>query len=369
MDLALDDDRLLLASTLRDACARECTGERVRAGLERADGCDPDVWRRVVVDVGLTALLTPDGGGDLLDAAVAAEELARAVAPVPFLASCVLGTRLLVQAGAPLPQGVVEGEAVLAAAVSEVAEGRPSPVSARRAADGWVVDGTSRCVVGGIAATHLVVPAATGDGLALLLVDAAAAGVHRTPLPSIGGNGQAEVRFDGAPAVAVAAPGPGHEAEAVLAAALDEARTAQAAAAAGGAAAAVALAVEYAAGRVQFDRPIGAFQAVQHHLADAALLAEGARLLAREAAWLAASGRPFASAARLAAGNATAAYRRVSAVGIQVLGGYGYMEEADMHLHFRAARGLASLWGAPTLLADAGAEVLAAGTRDLVTAS
>jgi alkylation response protein AidB-like acyl-CoA dehydrogenase len=107
----------------------------------------------------------------------------------------------------------------------------------------------------------------------------------------------------------------------------------------GGAERVLELSVEYAKQRVQFDRPIGSFQAVKHRAADMLLQVESLRSAVYYAAWAVERGHPDASlAASMAKAYASDAYRDVAASGIQIHGGIGFTWEADLHLYFKRAK-------------------------------
>ncbi len=102
--------------------------------------------------------------------------------------------------------------------------------------------------------------------------------------------------------------------------------------------AALAIGVQYAKDRVQFGHPIGSYQSIARDLADAATLVDGARLLAREAAWSQSDDEEqFASLASMAFQFATRAARRASNVALHVHGGYGFTLEYDIQLYYRRA--------------------------------
>jgi alkylation response protein AidB-like acyl-CoA dehydrogenase len=117
-----------------------------------------------------------------------------------------------------------------------------------------------------------------------------------------------------------------------------------AAQAAGGAERALDTTVQYAKDRQQFDKPIGAFQAIAHYLADAATLVSGGRTLVYEAAWARAAGKPIERLAPMAKLFACQTYRDVTAMCVQVHGGYGFTVDFDIQLFFRRAKQLQLSW-------------------------
>ena len=190
-------------------------------------------------------------------------------------------------------------------------------------------------------ADRLLVSAATEQdgqtGTTLFVVDPTTAGVQVTPTAVISGDSLAEVEFTNVVLPADAQVGPAQGAWPVLGEVLEQAKVALSAMMVGGAQGALTLAVHYSKERVQFDRPIGSFQALQMKMADVAAGVEGARWLTYEAAWRIARGKPFSLEAARAKAFASDAYQRATAEGIQLMGGYGVSEEYDMQLYYRRA--------------------------------
>src|SRR5207245_2364514 len=147
-------------------------------------------------------------------------------------------------------------------------------LSAKASGDGFVLNGTKLFVMDGQVADMLIVVARTrsggspASGLSLFLVDASAPGVARTRLNSMGGEGEAEVVFENVRVGRDALLGELHGGWPLVGEALRRGELALCAYAAGGAQRALEMAVEYAKQRVQFGRPIGSFQAIQHKVAD-----------------------------------------------------------------------------------------------------
>jgi alkylation response protein AidB-like acyl-CoA dehydrogenase len=112
----------------------------------------------------------------------------------------------------------------------------------------------------------------------------------------------------------------------------------------GGAERALEITVEYAKERKQFDKPLGAFQAISHYLADAATHVDGGKTLVYEAAWARAAGRPIGRLAPMAKLFACRTYRDVTAMAQQVWGGVGFTIEYDIQLYFRRAKQLQITW-------------------------
>ena len=106
----------------------------------------------------------------------------------------------------------------------------------------------------------------------------------------------------------------------------------------GGAEAVLEMTVEYAKQRVQFGRPIGTFQAVQHHCANIATDVECCRYIAYQAVWRLAEGLPAATEVSMAKAWVSEAYRRVCALSHQSHGAIGFTKEHNLQLYTRRAR-------------------------------
>jgi alkylation response protein AidB-like acyl-CoA dehydrogenase len=208
--------------------------------------------------------------------------------------------------------------------------------------------GTKRHVLFAKAATRLLVLARTGAGptdVDLVLVDPAAPGVTLTQQKTMASDTQYEVAFRDVPVAATERIGAARGGWAIWNDVMHEGIVLLAAQAMGGAERALEITVDYAKTRHQFDKPLGAFQAIAHYLADATTVVDGGRTLVHEAAWALASGRPIAKLAPMAKLFACRTYRDVTAMAQQVHGGIGFTTEYDIQLFFRRAKQLQlSFW-------------------------
>lgn len=316
-----------LRAAVRDHCGRTWDEQAVRAVSEEGKPA-PEAWRALGTQLGVLGLTVPErwggGGAGVVEAAVVAEELGAALAPVPYL-SAAFAAKLLTDAGAEdqLPE-LCTGERTYAVITT--------PVSATQDR----LTGTAAQVVDGPGATDLLV--VTDD--ALFHVDTAADGVTLDPVPTLDlTRQQADVRFDGVPARRV---GAGVD----LAAATDVVVTLLAAELVGVARTMLDVAMSYAKERLQFGRPVGSFQAVKQRCADLLVELELARSVAEHAAWTHDHGGDDpALATSLAQVVATDAARAVTGGAIQVLGGVGFTWEHRAHLYYKRAVAAAALWG------------------------
>ncbi|HWA00183.1 MAG TPA: acyl-CoA dehydrogenase family protein [Caulobacterales bacterium] len=356
MNFDFSDDQKALKDQARKFLADKCGPKAVRAVLDDpARGYDAELWR-AVAELGWLGAAIPEEHGGLglgrLELCVIAEELGRAVAPIPFSSSIAFFAEALMLAGsdaqkAALLPGVASGEIIGCFATSE-GPGALSEAKIETRFDGATLSGAKIPVTDGGVATHAIVLAREGAGLSLVLVALNQPGVKRETLNTLDPTrGHAKLTFANAKAERLGAPGQGWElAEAVL----DRAAVLLAFEQVGGAQACLEMATDYAKNRFAFSRQIGSFQAIKHKLADMYVAIEVARSNAYYGAWALsteAAELPFAAAASRAA--ASDAFYFCAKENIQTHGGMGFTWEVDCHLYYRRAKLLAVQAGAPAV--------------------
>jgi len=198
-------------------------------------------------------------------------------------------------------------------------------------ASGGKITGTKWFVPFASTATKLLVLARDGSDVGLYLVDPNGAGVEMTQRMTIASDTQYEVKFNGAVGERVA----GWD---VWADTMVDGIILLAAQAVGGSQYTLDITVQYAKDREQFDKPLGAFQAIAHYLADASTNVEGGEILVHEAAAALAQGQSIDQLAPMAKLFAGRTYREVTAMAQQVFGGVGFTLEYDIQLYFRRAK-------------------------------
>lgn len=318
-----------------------------------AEGCDRDLWRRIG-EQGWCGAAIPEAYGGLefgyVELCALAEELGRAVAPVPFASSVYLFAEALLLAGSDeqksglLPQ-VSAGSLIGTIAVSE-GPGVLAPERIATRFSGGRLNGTKLPVIDGMAADRAVVLAMGEGGPQLVLADLSGPGVRREAVSTIDPTrGAARIDFEDCPAEPLEAGGEGLV---QLARIQDRAAVLIAFEQLGGADRCLEMARDYALERYAFGRPIGSYQAIKHKLADVYVRNEVARANAYYGAWALSSGDaelPLAAAA--ARVSACAAYWLASKENIQTHGGIGFTWEADCHFFYRRARHLGLVLGSP----------------------
>ncbi len=354
MNFDFSDDQKSLKDDARRFLTDKAGAKVTRRVLDDANvSYDEGLWR-AVAEMGWLGAAIPEEHGGLglgrLELCVLAEELGRAVAPIPFSSTVYFFAEALMLAGseaqrkALLPR-VAAGEVIGCFAVSE-GPGTPTASAIQAKFDGSTLTGVKIPVTDGDCATHAVVVAKEGSGVSLVLVELNQSGVTRATLKTLDPTrGHAKLEFKGAKAERIGAAGQGWElAEAVL----DRAAVLLAFEQIGGSQVCMEMAIDYAKNRVAFSRPIGSFQAIKHKLADMYVNIEVARSNAYYGAWALsteAAELPFAAAAARAA--ASDAYYFCAKENIQTHGGMGFTWDVDCHLFFRRAKLLAVQAGSP----------------------
>jgi alkylation response protein AidB-like acyl-CoA dehydrogenase len=356
MYFEFSDDQKALGEAARRTLEAKCSPHAVRAVMDRPDPYDRTLWQDLA-DMGYAGIAVPEAYGGLglgyLELCVVAEQLGRVLAPVPF-SSVVLASEFLLEAGTAsqksnwLPK-LAQGQVIGTFAMTE-RHGGLSPQSIRLTATGSRLNGVKLAVPDGLAAHFAVVPARTGDApaaITLFLVDLHTAGVTRTAAATIDpSRGHAHVKFENVAAEPLGAPGAGWQ---LIETILDRAAVLTAFEQTGGADRALEMARNYALVRHAFGRPIGAFQAIKHMLADMYVAATLARSNAYYGAWALASAAPeLPQAAATARLSAISAFQLCAKNNIQTHGGMGFSWAFDCHLYYRRSALLAlSLGAAP----------------------
>ncbi len=358
LNLDFTEEQDMLRDMVRGLLAQYADDEAIRALEDDPVGYSPELWNQLA-ELDLLGLLLPAqyGGSEMsmLEGVIVYEELGRSLAPTPHLVSCVVSAGAIVRSGSEaqkdewLPR-IAKGEAILTPAWLEPENGfGPAGVQVRAeaAGDGFTISGTKRHVLFASSADRLVVLARTGDELTdvdLFLVDPKAEGVTLTQQMSISSDTQYDVVLDGVSVTAADRIGDAGSGWATWESVMEDAMILTAALATGGTEHALDITVQYSKDREQFDKPLGAFQALAHNMADAKTELDGGKMLVYEAAWAHSKGQSLASLAPMAKSFTTKAYRDTTAMAQQIFGGVGFTLEYEIQLYFRRAKQLQITW-------------------------
>ncbi|MEN3335049.1 MAG: hypothetical protein V7641_4414 [Blastocatellia bacterium] len=361
MDFDLNETQQLFKSSARELFAQECPPEAVRAMIENGEPYSEALWQKLV-EQGWTGLIFDEADGGLglsyVEMAVAFEEMGRALAPGAFLSSVPLAGSLIAKAGNEAQRNqylktICEGEAKATVALLEASGDwnvDAVQLTAVPGANGLTLNGTKLFVADADAVDTIVTVARAGSEIVLAVVESRAPGLTIKPMPSIDATRHLyEVTYNDVEVAAADILARGEAAGAALEHALDVATIALAAEMVGGMQWMLDATIEYAKTRKQFGKPIGQFQAIQHHCANILLLTESARSAVYYAAWLMGNdAKQAAVAVSVAKTYASDAYREVGNLGIQVHGGIGFTWDEPIHFYYKRAKASELMFGDAT---------------------
>jgi hypothetical protein len=352
MNFDFSDDQKQLRDEARKFLTEKSSPKAVRTVLDGKQPYDHELWKGLA-EMGFLGVAIPEAyggaGAGHLELCVVAEEIGRALAPVPFSSTVYLAAEAILIAGSEaqkqkwLPR-IASGEAIGTLALFE-GKGNPSPKAIKLTANGGTLNGVKKPVADGAIADFAVVAARTGSSgresdISLFIVDLKAGGVEVKSLTNIDPTrGQAEIIFRDAKAEPLGVAGEGWG---VITQVLDRAAVLMAFEQVGGADRALEMGRDYALDRIAFGRPIGSFQAVKHMLADMYVSATLARSNCYYGAWaLSTNAGELPEAAAAARISATQAFQHCAKNNIQVHGGMGFTWEFDCHMYYRRANAVA----------------------------
>lgn len=350
MNLDFTSEQEMLREAASKFFARECSYARVKELEESDEGYDPQLWRKMA-ELGWQGLLFPEEyggyGGQFLDMVVILEEMGKKVFPSPFFSTVIQCGLLIMEGGTEdqkkiiIPQ-IADGSLILALAQYEE-DGSYNPLDFRMKAepegDEYVLNGTKLFVMEANVAHKLIVAARTGDReVSLFLADAATPGISITKMPTIGKDNNREVIFKGVKVCKediLGLIGKGSEA---LEKMNVRAAVAKAAEMLGGCKSCIDITADYARQRVQYGKPIGGFQAIQHYMANMLTESDTNLNYLYRTVCMIDEGEDFAVHASALKACVNEAYKFISERAVQIHGGIGTTREGDIGLFYRKAK-------------------------------
>ena len=357
MNFDLTKAQKLLQQSARDFFTRECKPERVRELMASETAFDAALWQ-AMADQGFTGLTIPEEYGglglSLVDLIAVTEEMGRACLPGPFI-STLWAASLIERAGnegqrkqylEPIAAGEMKATVAL---LEETGEWNVDAVmlAANKDSKEYRLRGTKHYVSDAAVADVIIVVARDNADLVLLPVECGAAGVTITETPAIDATRKLyTVEFDNVAVPESSALAFTTKTKEAVEDATDVATVALCAEMLGGMVWTLDTTVEYAKTRLQFGKPIGIYQAVQHQCADMFNFTESARSATYFAAWAVAENDPAAKlAVSVAKGYASDAAREVGNRGVQLHGGIGFTWEHNIQLFYKRAKSSEILFG------------------------
>ncbi|HIE16580.1 MAG TPA: acyl-CoA dehydrogenase [Dehalococcoidia bacterium] len=355
MNLGLSEEQEMLKTSARDFLQKEFPKKLVRQLDESETGYSPELWRKMA-ELGWMGLVFPEkyggSGGSFLDLIVLLEEMGYNILPGPFFSTVVLGGLTILSAGNEeqrnefLPR-IASGDRILTLALTEPSARYDAAAINTRATTSngnYVINGTKLFVPDANVADYILCVTRTKeeqnpeDGITVFLVDAKSPGIECTLLKTLARDKQCEIVFDNVGVPQNNILGKPDQGWTIIKDTLQKATVAKCAEMVGSAQAALEMAVQYAKERVQFNRPIGSFQAIQHYCANMVTDVDGARFITYKAAWKVSEGLPAALDVAIAKAWTGEACSRVTLLAHQIFGAIGFTMDHDLHLYYRRAK-------------------------------
>ena len=358
MEFGFTEEQEMIRSQAAEFLKNEYPITLVRELMENEHGYNQDLWEKMTA-MGWLGLIFPEeyGGSGLtfVELTVLLEEMGRALVPGTFFSAVLLAGLTLLEAASeeqkqrwltPLAEGRLKATLALTEPNGSWKAAGVSTVTAERDDGEFIISGTKLFVPEAHVSDLIICAARTSassvleEGISLFAVDRNSNGLNITPLQTMDQTRRVyEVSFARVRVPANRVLGGLGSAWPVIERVINRATIGICAEMVGGAQKMLDMCVDYAKQRIQFGRPIGSFQAIQHKCADMLLLIESARSAVYAAAWAASKDeQDTALLASVAKAYTSDAYRFVTGEGIQIHGGMGFTWEHDAHLYFKRAK-------------------------------
>ncbi len=360
MDLRFTEAQEILRKAARDFLTTECPKTLVRELEKSEKGYSPELWKKIA-ELGWTSLVIPEQyegiGYTFQDLTVLLEEVGRNILPGPLIPT-VISTFSIVEGGTEeqkkefLPK-IASGDLILTLALIE-AEGTfdASGIALKATAKGedFVLNGTKLFVEMARVSNYMVCVAQTKEGttdkgITLFLVDTKSPGIQIEVIPTIAADKLCEVRFENVTVPKKNMLGKLDAGWTLVESMMRKGSVARSVEAVGAMQTCIDMTVAYLKERVQYERPIGAFQALQHLMANMWTSMQTARYLVYQAAWMESEGQPAAKEVSLAKAYINEAYKDVAQWAIRLHGGIATSSDHDIPLYYRRSLAASTSFG------------------------
>jgi len=349
VDFGFSKDQQLIRKSVQQFLEKECPKDRVRELKTDEKGYDFGVWEKMV-ELGFVGLAIPEKyegmGGDYLELMIFMEEVGRNLLPSPYFATVALCALPIERFGSDVQKklilpAIADGQiwtlALMEASGDYEAEG--IELAAVKEDDAYVLNGTKLFVpFAGAAEKFLVVGRTRSEGhveagITVFMVDSASSGITVNLIPTAAHDQRCEVCFDNVRVTAEYILGKADQGWGIVEYVLQVATVLKCAEMSGGAQAVLEMTRRYARERIQFGKPIGSLQAIQHKLADTFIRVEGLKNMVYEAAWHINIGKPVKELVSIAKVKANTVHQQTCIDGITIHGAIGFTEEMDVGLY------------------------------------
>ena len=366
MEFGFTEEQEMIRSQAAEFLKNECPVSKVRELMLSEHAYSPELWEKLAA-MGWLGLVFPEqyGGAGLtfVELTVLLEAMGRALVPGSFFSTVVLAGFILLEAGdedqknrwlKPLAEGNLKATLALTEPNGSWKADGVASVIAERGGGEYIINGTKLFVPDAQKADLIICAARTDSSsspesnITLFAVEPNTEGLKITRLKTMDQTrGLYEVTFKRVRVAADQVLGGVGKAWPVIERVIDKATIGLCAEMVGGAQSVLDMCVHYAKDRVQFGRPIGSFQAIQHKCAEVLLEVESAKSAAHFASWAAEQDEGLPLAAAMAKSFCDEAYLRASQENLHIHGGVGFTWEAEPHLYFKRAKATETLLGPP----------------------
>jgi 3-oxocholest-4-en-26-oyl-CoA dehydrogenase beta subunit len=357
MDFSLSEEQEMLRKSARDFLADKCPKTYVKQMETDEKGYSPALWKEMA-ELGWQGLALPEkyggSGMEFLDLAILQEEMGRACLPGPFFSTVILGAMTILDAGndaqksAYLP-GIAAGKIIVTLALNEtdgLYEADSINVKAVADKDSFIINGEKYFVPDANVADYILCVARTSDekdkknGITIFIIPAKDSGVKCTLLKTITGEKMCEVTFTNVKVSRDNVLGGVGKGWPIVEKVIERAAISKCCDTVGVLQKVLEMTLDYAKERKQFDRPIGAFQVIQHYMADMMTYVDGTRFVSYQAAWRMNKGLPAIRETAIAKAWSAESYEWCITKSHQIFGAIGVTIDHD--LHFYTTRGKTS---------------------------
>ncbi|MHC1578334.1 MAG: acyl-CoA dehydrogenase family protein [Dehalococcoidia bacterium] len=354
MDLRFTETQEILKKMAHDFLTTECPKTLVRELEQSEKGYSPELWKKVA-ELGWMGLIIPEEYGGMgytfQDLIVLLEEVGRNILPGPLIAT-IVSTFPILEAGTEeqkkefLPK-IAQGQLIVTPALLEgegVFGASGIAVKATSEGDNFVINGTKLFVEMAHVADYLLCVTRTKDGgspekgITLFIVDSKTPGISWEVMPTIAADKLCEVRFKDVNVPKKNILGKVDEGWPIVETMLRKGAIAKSAESLGAIGTCVEMTVAYSKERVQYDRPIGAFQALQHKMADMWTAMQTSRYLIYETAWMESEGLPCAKEASMTKAYVNEVYKDVAKWAVRLHGGIATSSDHDIPFYYRRSK-------------------------------
>jgi alkylation response protein AidB-like acyl-CoA dehydrogenase len=361
MEFGLNEAQTILKKETRKFLQNECSLDYVKEMTEDEKGYSPILWRKMA-ELGWMGVLFEEkyGGseGTFIDLSILLEEMGKVLLPGPFFSTVIFGGGTIMNSGDNemkqrfLP-GIASGDIIMTLALVEKGGNyalEEIESKGELKLDSYLIQGQKMFVSYANIADHIIFPVRTyekghSNGISLFIVDTKSKGIDMIPLISLNLQRLFEVSFMEVDVPKSSLLGEDGKGWTLIQNLWPMAVTGKCCEMLGAMQGVFEIAVDYAQKRRQFDRPLSAFQVIQHQCADMAIEMECSRLITYQAVWRVSNGLPSRKEVAMAKAWSSDALKKITTMAHQIHGGIGFTKDQNLFLYFRYAKAEETAFG------------------------